>query len=256
MKKVPGGTPLKHHRITLYKYLQSGQIHKKHPIQRQTLSSSEHCYECRNAYIYTLHETSPSHLHPVKADVSETGVDEVLAAVGQQGSIRTGAIIPGTLSGVDVQAVLAVLREGDANEDLVPFHLMLNELLQSSVLGVVAVEGGDEFHQRLGHAEAELELAAGVDDRLLVRERDQAEHAIGLRRAPFPAGTFRKGDHDHRQTIADDPQLAHRLELHRLAGEILASGDGVGKDVEEEVIPTGGVDAEDDRVPPLSLIHI
>ena len=83
---------------------------------------------------------------------------------------------------------------------------------------------------------------------LLVCEGDEPEQAGGLGGAPLARGAVRQRHHDGLQVLAHDLELAHGLELHGLAGEVLLRGHRVGEDVQQQRGGAGGVDAEGHRV--------
>lgn len=98
------------------------------------------------------------------------------------------------------------------------------------------------------HAELYFEFPSGEDERVLVRDGDEAEESGGFRRAPFAACAVRKGHHYGLELFAADLEFADALEFHRLAREVFFRGDCVGEDVEEEGAGAGGVDSERYRV--------
>lgn len=76
---------------------------------------------------------------------SYPGIDKILAGVGEKVPVPMTAsgmvmirmsvvAIQRRLSGVNVQAVLAFFREAEAEDDLVPFYLMRDALLQAIVI--------------------------------------------------------------------------------------------------------------------------
>ena len=79
-------------------------------------------------------------------------------------------------------------------------------------------------------------------------ERYETEEAGGLGGPPLAGGAVRQRHHHRLQVRADDLELADRLELHGLTGEVLLRRDRVGKDVEQQVAGAGRVHAERNRV--------
>ena len=79
-------------------------------------------------------------------------------------------------------------------------------------------------------------------------ERYETEEAGGLGGPPLAGGAVRQRHHHRLQVRADDLELADRLELHGLTGEVLLRRDRVGKDVEQQVAGAGRVYTERNRV--------
>ena len=171
------------------------------------------------------------------------GQQVLLTGVGPRGPACRGGR-RGHLPGVDVHAVLALLGEADGQGHNVAHRLLAHKLGQLLLLQPVLVQRGHEVGEGAGHLELDLEALAGKDERVLVGERYEAEEAGGLGRSPLPGGAVRQRHHHRLQVRADDLELADRLELHRLAGEILLRRDGVGEDVEKELAGAGRVHAK------------
>lgn len=76
----------------------------------------------------------------------------------------------------------------------------------------------------------------------------QPKQPRGLDGSPLPRGAVRQRNHHRLQVLAHDLELAHALELHRLACEVLARGDGVGEDVQKQRTRAGSVYSEGDHV--------
>ena len=184
--------------------------------------------------------------------ISSRRVDKVLATVREEVFLavllRAAPVprpaAPADLPRVDVHPVLALLREGHGQRDDVPADLLRDVLAQLLLLHPVLVEGGHEVRQGPGHAEGDVELLAGEDEGVRVGLGHEAEEPVGLGRAPLPGGAVGERDHDGVEVLAADLELADRLELHRLAGEVLLRRDRVGEDVEEERAGAGRVHAE------------
>ena len=83
---------------------------------------------------------------------------------------------------------------------------------------------------------------------LLVCEGYEPEQAGGLGGAPLARGAVRQRHHDGLEVLAHDLELAHGLELHGLAGEVLLRRHSVGEDVQQQGGGAGGVHAEGHRV--------
>ena len=79
-------------------------------------------------------------------------------------------------------------------------------------------------------------------------DRDEPEEPGGLDGAPFSAGAVRQRHHDRLEVLAHDLELAHALELHRLARQVLLRRHRVGEDVEQHGAAAGRVHAERDHV--------
>ena len=163
------------------------------------------------------------------------GVDEVFAAVGEEVLLLRGRRVGRRhLPRVDVQAVLALLGERQAEGDDVVRHAVAHVLVQPLLLGAVLVQRGHEVRERPRHAELDLQVARGEDQGVLVGDGLQAEEPGGLGRAPLAAGAVRQGHHDRLEVLAHDLELADALELHGLAREVLPGRDGVGEDVQQQ----------------------
>ena len=106
------------------------------------------------------------------------------------------------------------------------------------------MEGGHKVGQGPRHLELYLDGLRGEDERVLMGERDQAKEPRGLGRAPLPTCAVWERHHHCLQLGANYLELAHRLELHGLASEVLLGGDRVGKDVEQELRGARGVNSE------------
>ena len=90
---------------------------------------------------------------------------------------------------------------------------------------------------------------------LLVCEGYEPEQAGGLGGAPLARGAVRQRHHDGLEVLAHDLELAHGLELHGLAGEVLLRRHRVGEDVEQQGAAARRVHAERDHVPHHRLHH-
>jgi len=78
----------------------------------------------------------------------------------------------------------------------------------------------------------------------LVRYGYEAEQPRRFRGTPLAARAVRQRHHDGLQLFANDFELAHALELHRLAGQILFGRHRVGEYVQQERAAVGRVHAE------------
>ena len=136
---------------------------------------------------------------------------------------------------VDIHPVLPLLREGDVQGDevlVVRGKTVADILAQPFLLQPILVEGGHKVCQGSSHPEGNVQLASGEDQSLGMGDGHQAEEPSGLGRAPLARGTVGKGHHDSLQVLAQDLELTHALELHRLSGQVLLRRHGVGEDVQ------------------------
>ena len=162
-------------------------------------------------------------------------IDQIFTTVSEQ--VFLALLAAGRradLARVHVHAVLALFGEGDVEGDQIVADVVRRVLGQLLLFGAVLVQRGHEVGQRARHAELDLEFAAGEDERVLVRDRHQTEEARRLHRAPLAAGAVRQRHHHRLQVLAHDLELADALELHRLAGQVLARRHRVGEDVQQE----------------------
>lgn len=163
--------------------------------------------------------------------------------------------LPVHLPRVHIHAVLPVLTEVQMERDQIPDDGLCRVLGQPLLLHPVLVQGRHEVRQRSGHPELDLELPRGEYQGVLVSDGHQPEQPGGFHGAPLAAGAVRQRDHHRPQVLADDLELADGLELHGLSGEVLARGDGVGEDVQQQVSAGRGVHAEGHHVAHHRLHH-
>lgn len=104
------------------------------------------------------------------------GIDQIFTAVGEE--VFLARRIQHHLPGVDVEAVLALLREGDVEGDRVVGDAVRHELREALLLDAVLVQRGHEVRQLSGHPELDLELAAGEHQRVLERGSHESGRVV------------------------------------------------------------------------------
>ena len=182
-------------------------------------------------------------------------VDQVLAGVGQGAAVRRGLG-----AGVDVQPVLPLLGQGDADGEHPAVLRQLHVRVQHLLLHLVHPQLGHEL-QRAGQLQPQLEAVLGHDDadllpvagRAVGQDGGDAEVAKGLPGAPLPGRAVGQRVHLPRHAAADDLELAGALELEGgHVGVVLLDAarlvDLVGEDLQVVLGGRGHVHAERDRV--------
>lgn len=97
-------------------------------------------------------------------------VDQILAAVREQMLLARRVVDARHLPGVDVEAVLALLREADVEGHDVVLHVVGHELREPLLLHPVLVKRRHEVRELARHPELDFELPSGEYQSVLERK--------------------------------------------------------------------------------------